>query len=388
VPNQLLASADLMGSHHEKIATSVADAGAVARDIRKKVSRILAALQVGDMTRQRIEHVQAGLQMLTPAQSGMTPENSTQLKHRVHVLLAAQLDATLEDFNGEVGQILAGLNGLARDAGALLRLRDLAYCGDRGETGGFLRSLEQRIQEAVGLAGEIETSDTAAKGAGDAVGLTAQALSERLMAIQSIKADVTYMALNTALKSSRIGEAGRPLSTIASELRVQAGQLETTVDMCVGVLKVLVGAASALTGASIEEDGESVGEALLAATTKIKAVCDLAEKDVAALGRQGESVLTLLNKSSAEMGLQSEIGARLAQAANELTQQADSAEADLDEEVRAPLCALLAKLASIYTMAQEREVQEAVMRSWNLALDSRATPAAQDVETDLDDVLF
>jgi hypothetical protein len=64
VPDALTASAAAIAEHHTRIASVAVTVAALARDVQKKVGGGLAALQVGDSTRQRIEHVQAGLRFL------------------------------------------------------------------------------------------------------------------------------------------------------------------------------------------------------------------------------------------------------------------------------------------------------------------------------------
>ena len=63
VPDALAASGSDIAGHHEKVARVAAEVRALAQDIQRKVGSALAALQVGDSTRQRIEHVQQGLRL-------------------------------------------------------------------------------------------------------------------------------------------------------------------------------------------------------------------------------------------------------------------------------------------------------------------------------------
>jgi hypothetical protein len=160
--------------------------------------------------------------------------------------MAEQLGDAMTDFDREVSEIIASMSGLAADARALLKLRDLAY-GEGGDSqNGFLRVLAQRLEQATALVEEIETTEREVLKTGHASGDAAQILAGRLAAIQTMKADVQYMALNTTLKSCRIGEAGRPLSTIAVELRAQAGHLEQIANQSLQTLNKLIAAAAAL----------------------------------------------------------------------------------------------------------------------------------------------
>src|SRR5690606_37564674 len=64
VPDRLASDVAVIGRHHEKIADVAASVAAIARQVRGKVAQALGALQIGDITRQRIEHVQFGLELL------------------------------------------------------------------------------------------------------------------------------------------------------------------------------------------------------------------------------------------------------------------------------------------------------------------------------------
>ena len=387
VPDQLLASAAIIGQHNRQITAATANSMVLARDTNRKVARMLGALQIGDITRQRIEHVQVGLAALVAIDPSIPAEAQGRIRSLIRRLLTAALDSTVEDFNREVAQLSLGLTGLARDASALLELRNLVYGGDDDQAGGFLRNLEQRIGNAVRLVTEIETADALARETSRRVAGTARDLSGRLGAVQSIKTDVLFMALNTSLKSSRLGEAGRPLATIAVELRSQAGQLERIANLCAGTLEELTSAAVLLAGEGAEDAGEGAGAALLAATAVIHEASAATERDIAALGAQGEAVLGLLTRSSEQLDLQSDIGVALRRVLQDLPGEA--AGADLcTGDIRAPVGAILEKLRSTYTMAQERTLHDALTAEWGLHVAAPQEPSEPASEDASEDVLF
>ncbi len=373
VPAQLLASAGVLAAQRGKIGTAIADTAALARAVRKKVGRILGALQIGDITRQRVEHVQTGITLLALEDVASGP--ARRMRAVLAALLAAQLSATLVDFNREVAEISAGLAGLAVDAAALLRLRELAY---GGEDGGFLRTLEQRVSEAAGPVAAIEAAAALTQDTGRNAARAAQVLSDRLDDVQSMKSDVFYMALNTTLKSARLGDAGRALSTIAVELRSHAGYLDVTATSCVAGLLALTKAAATLAGGPAEASG--AGAALTEAMAHITAASASTEQEVEALAAQGEAVLGLL--SGSRLDLQQDIGGALDAVARDLAAAAAGA-VPCDDDIKTPLAALFARLAGVYTMAQEREVQAEIEAAWGLP----ASAAVVVVEA-LEDALF
>jgi hypothetical protein len=397
VPDQLLAVASLMAAHSARTAAAAADAGALARDVRKHVGRMLSALQIGDITRQRVEHVQAGLALMALDDPALPPPAAERMRAVLAALLAAQLEATLADFDREVAEVSLGLGGLAQDAAALLRVRDLAYGTNAAGSGGQLRGLQQSVGGALGLVKDIEQAAAQAQETGRTAALAAQVLSDRLGAVQAMKTDVVYMALNTTLKSARLGQAGRPLSTIATELRAQAGVLERVAESCMAALQSLIETAAELAGAETGPEmdldtgvaGQAAGAALLAAVDLINAAGDASERDVAALAAQGEAVIRLLTRSTDRVAFRNEVGDALdavAQALRALAADAEPCAADL----QAPLGALFGKLGAIYTMAQERDVHAAIGAQFAVGpgVEASAMKTAPTVEDALEDVLF
>lgn len=386
VSAQLHDAAGLLAGHRTKMGAATADANTLAQNIRKQVMRMLVALQIGDITRQRVEHIQTGAALLESIDPTVPAQDAARIRALLGALLAAQLDATLLDFNHEVEHISAGLEALSRDAASLLSLRDVAY--GQNASGGFLRTLEQRVGEVVGLATEIEAADALAQDTGGRAATAARILSDRLDAIQMMKSDVLYMALNTTLKSTRLGDAGRPLSIIATELRTHAGYLEGTANACVAALKTLIETASDLSSdpsETTEARDTSAGAALSAAIDCINAAAGSTERDVAALTANGHAVLNLLRDSHDGLAFHGEIGNALGCAGEELHCLAAAAQ-PCDDDIQTPLAAAFARLGAIYTMAQERDIQANVAASWGIVME---TPPALPAETDnFEDALF
>lgn len=102
---------------------------------------MLSALQIGDMTRQRVEHVRAGFVMLNEAEaSGGAPDRPVLL-----ALLADQMDDLLEEFQHKCGDVTSGLGGLAADVKEIVSLGRKARGGSDAGSGGFLQTLEENV---------------------------------------------------------------------------------------------------------------------------------------------------------------------------------------------------------------------------------------------------
>jgi hypothetical protein len=388
VPDALMVSANAIAEHHAKIGGMAVRVAAVARDVQKKVGGGLAALQIGDITRQRIEHVQAGLRFMAEAerQANLSPDQTTRLRSYIHRLLAAQLGATSEDFHRDVSRIGQNVSGMASDASELLRLRDLAYGQDDGAEGGFLRSLDTHVTQALGLVGDMTAGEQAAEDVSRSAADAAGQLTERIAGIQDMRADVQMMALNTTLKCSRIGDTGKPLGVIAVELRQHAIHLEKS---AAGTLTSLAGLAETAQALGRREGGNNgEGRAAAAASilsdavSRIRKAGDGVEADLATVARQGAEVVDMLRRAAERFDFHRQIGSVLDAAANDLL--ADVGDSDIDtHDIAHVLRPITERLAKQYTMAQEREVH----RAWTEGL-GESGPAVADAEADEDDGLF
>jgi hypothetical protein len=384
VPDGLMASANAIAAHHGKIAEVAVSVAALARDVQKKVGGGLAALQIGDITRQRIEHVQAGLALLDAKASGLTAEQNARLEAFVHRLLAAQLDATAADFHRDVSRIAANVAGMAADAGEMLRLRDMAYGQNQGAEGGFLRGLENHVGQALGLVADIDAGEQAARDVSRSAAEAAHDLTDQIGGIQTMRADVQMMALNTTLKCSRIGETGKPLAVIAVELRQQAIHLEKSAARTLDSLNALsVAAAASDPKASVEGGGEAASAAgvLGDAAARIRRAGDGAENDLAEAAQQGAEVVDMLQRAAGRFDFQRQIGSVLDEAAEALWAQAGDDEIATDD-IAPTLRPMMDRLFKTYTMAQERDVHRAMVETLGESVPE--APAADDP----DDVLF
>jgi hypothetical protein len=389
VPDALGGQADAIAAHQARIGVITEQVAGLARDVRKKIGAALAALQIGDITRQRIEHVQLGLRLLaSPEVAALPAEARDRLSGFINRLLAAQLSATIADFHRDVSRIGDNVGAIALDAGEILKLRDHAQGRSAGGETSFLRGLEASVGQAFALVDDIDAGERQAEQVGQAAAQSAQALSEQIAAIQTMRADVQMMALNTTLKCSRIGETGKPLGVIAIELRQHATHLETSADRTLTALESLAASAEGQAAQARGGEGKMGGAAqasaaLRDAVDRIRTTGDAVEGDLADAARQGGEVVDMLRRAAARFDFQGQIGDFLDQGADALAREAGPEDARLDD-VMTVLSPLLASLARAYTMAQEREVHAAL----TAGLDDVAeqAPAAEAVEDD--DVFF
>lgn len=358
LPNELSESAGLMGDHYSRVSAVAGDVAGIARNIQKRVVRVLQALQIGDITRQRIEHVQDSIRRLQTDPA--LQDNEGRLMALGYGLLEQQLYSTIEEFHQEVGEVEAAMTDMGAHSRELLKLRDMAYGGKSG--GGFLDDLGVRIDQAFVLVKEIELADGSALRTGQETAAAANQLSKRIAAVQALKNDVQYMALNTTIKCAQIGDAARPLSVIAIELRDHGRHLEDAAASGLSELDDLTGAAGALVTVHDGEGRLSAGEALGVAANLIRTARERTEAEVGTLVLRGEELLQVIDSSATRLAFRDEIGDTLESVAAVLTERAKCAPQDASG-IEDQLAEMLEDFGSLYTMAQERNVHNAFVDS-------------------------
>jgi chromosome segregation ATPase len=354
LPNRLQADADAMAAHHRATAALAVELAALARKIQGKVAGALGALQIGDSTRQRVEHVETALDLLSRNAA------KAALEGPVHGLLAAQLQDAAEQMSADVERLGESLAGVADDAEEVLRLARLAAGGRGDSDADVLHQLEASIADAMRLVGEIEKGEAAADAIGRSAGETAAGLTERISTIRSVRTSIHFLALNAHLKCCHLGAAGGPLSVVAVELRARAGDLETTADQAEAALSALGGAAS--TGEEAQAQGAAeIGQLLENAIEPIRAAAASVGSDLAALGQQGESIVRGLKEATSRLNFHRDVLEVLDTAAGALA--ADGGRAGRGGDEAEALQAILAEIGALYTMARERQVQAAFLES-------------------------
>lgn len=354
VPDHLADDATAIRAHQKQIAEMTGQASALAQNIQLKVVDALSSLQIGDISRQRIEHVQNGLNILARAREGLAKEGlSEDARERfekfVCRLLATQLADTAEDFERNSRAMLANMSGMAADAQSLLRLQETQGSSDSHNN---LRSLERSVGDAETLVTDMEQAVAAADDVRSATALTVAELLRRIDTIKGVREDVQFMALNTTVSCSRMGDAGKPLQVIAIELRLYAKKLDSIADVTLAALRSL---GEDVANLNTERAQTSSKCRLDGAAARLRDAADLAESGLATAMGHGMEVVDSLSQAESELNFDTEFGHVLSTSATSL--HALAGEADIDvSDIIGPLQELLDAIAATYTMARERDI--------------------------------
>jgi uncharacterized phage infection (PIP) family protein YhgE len=385
VPRKLADDAGALQAHQSQLAERAVQIAEVARQIRTQVGTALGALQIGDITRQRLEHVADGLGDVDAFRNdpaGLATDLVEAVSGHAIALLAAQAADTLEAFQSESRLLASSLRGIGPRAATLLELR-----GDRAdenaETGErvFLRMLEQSVGDVANVTERLREADARSSRLSSVASTTAENLAQRLATVHRITRDVQQMAWNTDLRCYRLGTEGRGLAVIAQEIRGFAATLASIAGGIAQSFEGLEGAATVMRGSQQGEHADA-GRALSDSLACIRDGGERMQSGLAALDQGASAVTDILEETTGQVDCEAEVGTALVDIAAQIAGQG-SAVAEIPDDAMVMLEALLGTIGVRYTMAREREVHREFLPGGE-----EAAPIIVEEDDDFDDGLF
>lgn len=383
--------------------TTAADAsagiGEQSRTIGEHIAKVVGDLQIADITRQRVEHVEHGLdvveRLLGPS-DGM--EADLALDQRAAVvaavcrLEAAQLKDAQEDFGREVDQIVGNLRALAASAEEI-RAQGEAVCGSAAVEGAsFLTELGRDLDQAKVLLEKFADAHAGIRGITQSVSSGVSEMVKYLAAVHSIEADMRVMGLNATLKCGRLGGEGRALSVIAQELRGFANRTADDSAIIMKGLEQLIAQAEALSNGGEADASVDVAGLIDGMTTSVRALEAASEgmaAPMASLDSDSRAIGQALDRAIAEV-TRPECQEALRQVHMALDGLAAAVPQTAVEDVRVIKDRVLGIMKGRYTMASEHEIHQLFDQIGSGA--SITTPkvkaVAKQETADIDDFLF
>ena len=250
IAGEIAASIAAVEDRRRGTVEALSEIGSRSQRVGAQIGECVMALQVGDSTCQRIEHVREALHL---AAQGLEPgaaddvwaasygtsdrESRNASVAGICRLQSRQLGAALADFASEMETIAAALQGLLADADELAT-RERALFGSGGGGGdSFLETLEHRLEAARAIMKECRQARGIVDSAAATVSATMADLDQRTANLSEIIIDVTMIGTNALLKSSRLGDRGKGLSVIAQELRSYAAKIVEGVEALPAALR-------------------------------------------------------------------------------------------------------------------------------------------------------
>jgi hypothetical protein len=237
IAGEIAASVAAVGERRRETAGALSEISSRSQRVGAQIGQCVMALQVGDSTCQRIEHVQQALHLAAQGLESAATDTAwaayaaadDEVKNAavagICSLQSRQLGAALTEFASEMETIAAALHGLLADADELAT-RERALFGSGGGAGdSFLETLEHKLEAARAIMEECRQARAVVDSAAATVSATMADLDQRTANLSEIIIDVTMIGTNALLKSSRLGDRGKGLSVIAQELRSYAAKI-------------------------------------------------------------------------------------------------------------------------------------------------------------------
>ena len=358
--------------------------GRVSRQIVGRIASAVMALQVGDATRQRIEHVEAGIETLCDLLDGgtLSDDDAQAAQSSIGGLQAAQLTAATDAFENDVAE--AG-GALRRPVGRCphhhgaqpLHLRRWR----RIPAGGPERAPCAMPPSCCAIAkaerGKLEL-------VASAVLRTVGVLLSHVEAVQEIEANMRLVSLNAAVKCAQLGPRGAALNVIARQLRELTGETVAAAEAAMAGLHDAAGLAQSFGAAANGDAAGRVGQLEQEATVALLLLQGVDRSLAEALGtleRDGPNVIALLGHAAETFADQAAISETMRDLEMRIVAECPPGPA----AAPAAIAAVISGLRTRYTMDAERKIHEQLFGKEAVAA---AAPNEEVEEVDLDDLFL
>lgn len=374
---------EALDRHRINAAEGSAETGRVSRQIVGRIGSAVMSLQVGDATRQRLEHIEAGLAALADVAGGSMPDEVSRddAMAILAILQQTQLTDIAAAFAQEVEQAEQDLTALATDAGTIM-VRSRDFHGDRAGQGSAVASLSAQLRTAVAILKDFETERAKLEAVASAVQETVRVLLDHVGAVQDIEANMRLVSLNAAVRCAQLGPRGASLSVIAMQLRELTSETVVAAEAAMNQLDESSRLAGAFGAAASGNGAGKVADLEDQATLALNILGALDARIAAALSRlntDGPKVIALLDTAARALSGQSSLAETLDDTALAIAGLSDR---PMPPTIPPALQPVLDELRKTYTMEAERLIHDQLV--------PRGTPANIEPEPDfdLDAVMF
>lgn len=369
------------------IANKVAE---LARKAQAKVGQTLSAMQIGDITRQRIEHCQTAFDIADECLNGqagadLTPAARAQGLDLVRKLVALLLTEATNDYHRDSNRVVEMIRSLSSDVTALMKLYQGMLDEREPEQGNAISVLHGDLVHVRGIVAEIGKAAANAEELGRSTADTVNELTTSVETIQLVRRDIQYMALNTTLRCSRLGEEGRAINVVTGELRAFASVLDDDAGLILASVKQLKSEAAGLRtldGAAGDAGPQGLGGLIDEVIPTLAEASEKVEQHMETLRETGQEMSAKVMRAMTRLDFRTGIGEILSECVD--AAQAESREGVVSTELHPALVAIGERIGKTYTMVAERNIHA-------LIFGHQAAPAPAAVQSDddlLEDALF
>ncbi len=355
VPDRLEADAAALRTHQARLAALADDTATLARSIQANVAGVLAAIQVGDIARQWLEHVLAGYESLQAMLAETDLEEGDRDAARNHVLqlLLAHVVAAGDQFRRETRLLVTSLRAMVPEADRLIALSKGSSDGD-GDV--FLRNLEAGIAEADSMITQLRKTDDQAAETLRIIVDTVDDLAGRAAAMRILRIEVQQMAINIGLRCRRVESISRPVAVIAEEIRAHSDALHETIAAITAEAEDLNAISLRMREQAKDHDAQG-GGGLNQSLSAIADGAQLTEDAMAVSQTMASGLLGALRSTTDELEQSLDLGEALEQIEALLKAEIGPA-GMLADRPDHPVRTILEDMARSYTMASERVIHD------------------------------
>lgn len=383
-------SAVALAEQQKRMAASAKNLKQITGSIQGKIASVLSALQIGDVTRQRIEHIMSMIQayetfLESEEARGLDSATLADVERAIAGLARAQLEESVDELHQRCGGISATIASFTADAAQVLALRDDLAGQDDPTKGSILDQMKGDLAQATDLSVKVTGRTRDLDQVVSSVDESTHALIAGIATIRKIKLDIFYMALNSNLACTRLGDAGRSVNVASGELRIFADKLEVPAEGIVREMGEIEAAKDLLTAGGAQKSG-SIDEPLDQARAAVDKAAEAMSVGLVALSAEGEAVFDCIDKAIRKLDFRSDLGDVLDDCMN-IAALDDQGAAEPLATDHAAIEMLSARIFKTYTMVQERDVHRRFFAMSETPAAAQPT-AASDDDDDLLDALF
>jgi hypothetical protein len=384
IAQRLISNAEEIQVQRRNLSELAETVAGLARKIQNKVAHTLSAMQIGDITRQRVEHCQTAhaimeVYLASEAPADLSAADRNRLSQLAMTLIFELLGETTKGFDRETAKIVDNIRGFSNDIGTLLDLYKtmMSQSGQDGKSP--INSLRGDLSSARIVVDRIDAAAAGANRLSEKTSEMVKELTTSVLTIQLVRRDIQYMALNTNLRCGKLGEEGRAINVVAGELRSFAALLDEDAEKILVGLGKLETQATGLKDWRQADEGENssgLGTHIDTALAHIGEAGAAMDLNVQELRRCGEAMTSQVANVIKGLDFRAGIGETLASCTKEAG-RTRSAFVDTTG-LEAPLAVISERIFKIYTMAAEREIHAAIFGAASSLTESAPVPASDE----------
>jgi hypothetical protein len=212
-----------------------------ANRIAAAIAEAIVALQSGDATRQRLEHICDGVGGMTRPAPSLVPAASEPATWLIGQLEAGQLKDTKLAFDQDLARTVGSLGAITCDTDTLLKQSRAIYGGKTDDASSFLVVVRQQLSQASSLILACEQSGASVDHALSLVTGTVDRFRQAISGLGEAVDDITLIGMNAGLRAARAGTKGNAFVVIANELKTAADQMSAAATRLRSVLDPIEG---------------------------------------------------------------------------------------------------------------------------------------------------